>query len=306
MSYIGGWQQPLAFLCAGGSFVLDEPFSPKSIYRFWDTVLRYKADSLWLTPSMLAALLAVGPEDDAQRDALKGILKRITVAMGGLPAEVKQRFEALFGLRLQKALGITETLLCCNWHGDLTTPEASVGRPVEGVEIGIFNDSGEALPAREEGEIRIRGEWIFDGYWRQEHLNASAFDANGYFRTGDLGMMDEASHLFITGRIKDMIKCGGLNVAPAEIEATLCRFGGVKEAAVVGVPDVFYGEKIIAFITLAPGSAATVEGALAFCREELAAAKVPSHIYLREQMPMSAVGKIDKRALKAELTGKGG
>ncbi len=306
MSYIGGIHQLMCYFATGSTYILDEAFSPRSSYRFWDTVLKYKADVIWLTPTMASALLAIGLEDEALKPQISKQVKRAVIAMGGISAEVKQRFEQTFGIRLQKLLGITETLLCCHWNDRLDTPEESVGRPLPGVEIFIMGEDGNALPPGEEGEIRIGGRWVMDGYWNQPQLDAVTFDKDRHFCTGDLGRVDEQGNLFITGRIKDMIKCGGLNVAPAEIEAVICSAAGVKEAAVVGIPDEFYGERIIAFFTRQPGVTVEAEAVLALCRQQLTSQKVPSEMRVREAFPMSAVGKINKRALKDELRQEAG
>lgn len=301
MSYIGGIHQLLCYFLTGSTYILDEAFSPRSSYRYWDTVLKYKADVLWLTPTMASALLAIGLEDEALRPRIAAQVKRAVIAMGAIADDVKERFEKTFGIRLQKLLGITETLLVCHWNDQLDMPIGSVGKALPQVMVEIAGENEEPLAPGKEGEIRIGGPWVMEGYWNQPDLDALSFDKKHFFRTGDLGRMDEQGNVFITGRIKDMIKCGGLNVSPAEIEATLVAFPGIKEAAVLGVPDEFYGEKIIAFVSLQPGAHADAAQVIQHCRRELTAQKVPSEVQMIEQFPMNAVGKIDKRALKAAL-----
>ena len=300
MSYIGGIQLLLCYFFSGSVFILDDVFSPRSCYRYWDTVLATKADSLWLTPTMASALLTIGLETDDMRHMITTHVKRSVIAMGAIATDVKQRFEAVFGIALQKSFGITETLLCCHWNDDVGTPVESVGKPLPGVEVVIM-DEDQYLPQGEEGEIGIGGAWVLDGYWHQPELDAVTFNHDGYFKTGDLGHIDTEGHVFITGRIKDMIKCGGLNVAPAEIEALMSGIKGVKEVAVIGIPDEFYGERIIAFVTEQPSVTLNSEEALRFCRSHLTAQKVPSEIRVRAAFPMNAVGKINKRALKEEM-----
>jgi acyl-CoA synthetase (AMP-forming)/AMP-acid ligase II len=218
--------------------------------------------------------------------------------MGPITDDVKARFEAMFGVRIQKSFGITETLLCCHWNDALDTPVDSVGKPLPGVEIHIVGEDELPLAAGQEGEIRIGGQWVLDEYWRQPEITAASFDAQKHYKTGDLGRVDAAGHVFITGRIKDMLKCGGLNVSPAEVEAVILRMDGVCEAAVFGVPDEFYGEKIIACVSAMPGRVLDSQAVLAHCRAGLAALKVPSAALLYEALPQNAVGKVDKRALK--------
>lgn len=301
MSYIGGIQLMLCYFSSGSVFILDEAFSARSSYRYWDTALSTGADTLWLTPSMASALLAIGLEEEAMRHRIAAQVKRVVIAMGPIATDTKRRFEQAFGVALQKSFGITETLLCCHWNDRTDTPPESVGRPLPGVEVIIADEAGARLGTEAEGEIRVGGPWVLEAYWRQPEHTAAAFDAQGYFKTGDLGRIDAEGNLFITGRSKDMIKCGGLNVAPAEVEAVLTRIDGVKEAAVIGVPDAFYGERILAFLTLQAGRVVAPETAADFCREHLTAQKVPSEIHIRSALPLNAVGKIDKRALKADV-----
>ncbi len=308
MSYIGGIQLLLCYFSSGSVFILDEAFSARSSYRYWETVLARQAETLWLTPTMASALLAIGLEEVATRPLIAAQVKRVVIAMGPIATDVKRRFEQVFGVMLQKSFGITETLLCCHWNDRMGTPVESVGRPLPGVEVILVDGDEQRVASGKEGEIRVGGKWVLPEYWNQPEITAMSFDANGYFKTGDLGRIDAEGNVFITGRIKDMIKCGGLNVAPVEIEATLARLESVKEAAVVGVPDEFYGERIIAFVTVQPGKVLVPEDAIAFCRQHLTAQKVPAELRVRQAFPMNVVGKIDKRALKAELAlemGKG-
>ncbi|MBY0406684.1 MAG: fatty acid--CoA ligase family protein, partial [Rickettsiales bacterium] len=301
MSYIGGIHLMLYYFVAGGSYIVEEAFSPRSAYRFWDTVLECKADSLWVTPTIASSLMAIGLEEESMRPVVAAQVKRITVAMGPFGTEIKERMEKQFGVGVQKAFGITETFLCCHWNDAMDTPPESVGKALPGVELFIVDEDERDVKPGGEGELRIGGKWVLPEYWRQPELTEGIFDAQRRYRTGDLARVDAQGNLFITGRIKDMIKCGGLNVFPIEVERVLARLEAVKEAAVIGVPDPFYDEKIVAFVTLKDGAAFSAEEALAFCGAHLTAQKVPSQLHVRAQFPMNAVGKIDKRSLKAEF-----
>ncbi|NBO18283.1 MAG: hypothetical protein EBV03_03480 [Proteobacteria bacterium] len=279
-------------------FILDEAFSPRSCYRFWETALAHKADTVWITPTMAATLQAVGLEEEEQRGRIAAGIRRVVVAMGPIASDVKARFESTFGVRLQKSFGITETLLCCHWNDAMDTPVDSVGKPFPGVEVHIIGEDEQPVARGQEGEIRIGGAWKLDEYWHQPDITAASFDAQRRYKTGDLGRIDAQGHVFITGRIKDMLKCGGLNVSPAEVEAAIARLAGVREAAVFGVPDDFYGEKIIACVSLLPGSNLGEQDIIAHCRAGLTAMKVPSVVVLKATLPQNAVGKVDKRALR--------
>jgi fatty-acyl-CoA synthase len=174
------------------------------------------------------------------------------------------------------------------------------GRPVPGVEVRVVDvDTGKTLPEGEIGEIRIRGYTVTRGYYRQPEENARVFDAEGWFRTGDLGRF-AGEHLVFCGRLKEMIKPGGFNVSTLEIETFLKECKGVREAAVVGVPDERLGEVAYAFIEPEPdASSLDAQHLLAFCRERIAAYKAPRHVKFITDWPRTGSQKIRKLELKA-------
>ena len=301
LAYIGGPNIIFIYLYGGGSVVIDQAFSASSVYRFWDTALSRGANALWLTPSMVATLVAMGPEDEEQAKRIAGQFRRIIAAMGPLASHTKQQFEQIYGVTLEKSYGIVETLLCCSWQGDLSTPEASVGKPLPGVSVVIAAEDGTLLPPGSEGEIRVKSGAVLEEYYKQPELTRDAFDKAGYYRTGDLGHLDKENHLFITGRIKDVIKRGGLNVSPAEIEAVLCAIPGVRDAAVIGQPDELYGEKIIAVVTSSAEEPPSEETILKHCTQQLSSLKLPSAVYAIPRLPLTATGKPDKRAIRDML-----
>jgi acyl-CoA synthetase (AMP-forming)/AMP-acid ligase II len=170
---------------------------------------------------------------------------------------------------------------------------------VGGKEVRICDpEGGAALSAGREGEICVRGPTLFTRYWRQEP--AACFDRDGFFHTGDLGRIDEDGALHFVGRLKDVIKTAGVNVAAAEVEAVLLGHPAVGAAHVVGVPDAARGENVAAFV-VARGSASTEE-LVDHCRERLATFKVPRHLWLRreDELPLKATGKVDKARLREE------
>lgn len=291
LAYLGGWYNLtlVPFMC-GGSAVLDRVFGTSSMYRYWSTILDNDINCIWCTPSMLSALLAIGIEDIEQAKAIKRQIQWAMVGMAPLLPELKAKFEKMFGLRLQQSYGLSETFLFTSWMSDTDLPDASVGKCLEGYDVKIAVN----------GEIKVRGDWIFDEYWHQEELTASVFDDDGYFQTGDAGYLDKNGNLYITGRLKDLIIRGGVNISPAEIENALCYIDGVKEAAVIGVSNDLYGEKIIAFVT-STISDLTEDIIINACRRSLSALKVPAAIHILRVMPLNASGKIDKKILKETL-----
>ena len=166
----------------------------------------------------------------------------------------------------------------------------SSGRIVWGVEADIVDEDDNPLPRGEEGEIRVRSPNVCMGYYKNPELEA-AIIRGGWFYTGDLGRFDEDGYLYITGRTKDLIKTGSINVAPQEIEATILAIEGIDDAAVFGVADPEWGEAVKAIIVLAPGSTVSQGDIARHCRETLAGYKVPKHLEFSDHIERNALGK---------------
>ncbi len=200
--------------------------------------------------------------------------------------------------------GMTETGPLCTawpWDAPLALRATSHGPPVGGKEIRIVDpDRGAPLPAGREGEICVRGPTLFSHYYR--HPPAACFDADGFFHTGDLGRVDERGALHFVGRLKDVIKSAGVNVAAAEVEAVLLEHPAVAAAHAVGVPDALRGENVAAFVVLS--REVSVDDLLAHCRARLATYKVPRHIWVRGEgdLPLKGSGKVDKARLREEAS----
>jgi fatty-acyl-CoA synthase/long-chain acyl-CoA synthetase len=176
-----------------------------------------------------------------------------------------------------------------------------LGLPLIGQEVRIIDhESGIDLALGERGEVLIRGYNLFSGYYRDEEKTAEALDADGWFHTGDIGSLDDNGHIMFHGRIKDMLKVGGENVAAVEIESLLARFPGVKLAQVVGIPDEKYLEVPAAFVEIEGGVNVDKDELIAFCKNEISGFKVPRVIRFIEEWPMSA-SKIQKFQLRKKL-----
>jgi fatty-acyl-CoA synthase len=200
------------------------------------------------------------------------------------------------------AYGMTETAALCTawpWDAPLTLRAASHGPPIGGTEVRICDpESGAPFPAGREGEIYLRGPRLFSHYYRREP--AECFDAEGFYHTGDLGRLDEQGALHFLGRLKDVIKTAGVNVAAAEVEAVLLEHPAVGAAYVVGVPDPARGENVAAFV-VAKGPL-VADDVLAHCRARLASYKVPRHLWFRreDELALKGSGKADKARLREE------
>jgi long-chain acyl-CoA synthetase len=222
-----------------------------------------------------------------------------------LMAETKKRFEALSGGRIFEGYALTESgmaAVCNPLAGE--NKLGSVGMPLPDVEMAIVDgETGtRVLPIGETGEILLRAPNLFAGYWKNEsetNVMLKPFGAGGpWLFTGDLGYMDADGYLFIVDRKKDLIKSGGFQVWPRDVEEVLAKHPAVAEVGVVGAPDAAKGEVVLAVVVLRPGMTATVDELKAFCREHLAPYKVPSRIEFRTDLPKSMVGKILRRMLR--------
>jgi acyl-CoA synthetase (AMP-forming)/AMP-acid ligase II len=176
-----------------------------------------------------------------------------------------------------------------------------LGKPLPGLKVRIIDpESGHDVPTGMRGEVLVHGYSLFEGYYRDAAKTAEALDAGGWFHTGDIGSLDAHGTILFHGRIKDMLKVGGENVAAAEIEAMLQRHPAVKLAQVVGIPDAKYVEVPAAFVELQPGAKVTEPELIAFARKEIAGFKVPRHVRFVQEWPMSS-SKIQKFRLRTEL-----
>ncbi|GAB4386937.1 MAG: long-chain fatty acid--CoA ligase [Phycisphaerales bacterium] len=246
-------------------------------------------------PSMYNALLQVKnatPEDFAS----------IRFAVSGgepLPTDVARRFRERFGITIAEGYGLTETAPVTNWCRPHEYRERSVGMPLPGIDERIVDPVTEAeLPPGCDGELRIRGPNVMSGYFNLPDQTREAFDARGYFKTGDMARFDEDGHLYITGRIKEMLIVGGENVFPREIEEVVDRHPSVRASAVIGVPDPVRGEVPIVFVELEEGAELDAPSILALCRGHLAGYKVPREVIAVEALPRSPTGKIMRRQLR--------
>jgi fatty-acyl-CoA synthase len=178
------------------------------------------------------------------------------------------------------------------------------GLPVSDFEVKVVDvETGAELDAGVEGEVCVRGHLVMQGYYRNPEATAEVIDPEGWFHTGDLGVLDEDGYLAITGRKSDMFIVGGSNAYPAEIEIALSELDGIKQAYVVGVPDERLGEVGFAFVELCEGAQASEDEIIAFCRGRLADFKVPRFVKFVDEWPMTATGKIQRFRL-GELAGE--
>ncbi|WP_419924800.1 FadD3 family acyl-CoA ligase [Candidatus Poriferisocius sp.] len=233
-------------------------------------------------------------------------LSSLRVAVTGaadIPVELISRMLAELPFeRVCTGYGLTEAGTCTGTRpGDAPeTIATTVGRAMAGLEVRVV-DGGAEVPRGAVGEVLVRGYSVMAGYFEDTEATEAAIDADGWLRTGDLGVMDARGYLKIAGRLKDMFIVGGFNAYPAEIENVLLGHPDVVQAAVVGVPDDRLGEVGRAFVVPRPGAAVEPEGLFAWCRERMANYKVPRSVVVRDSLPLNATGKV----MKGELSGEG-
>jgi len=219
---------------------------------------------------------------------------------GGMAVQdvVARKWEQVTGKPLVEGYGLSETspVLCCN-PLDGTHQMGTIGLPMPGTEVAIFDDDGNQLPQGETGEICARGPQVMSGYWQKD--NTGVFFPGGWFRTGDIGFMNEKGFFKIVDRKKDMIKVSGFNVFPSEVENILAEHPKILEVAAIGVTDEKSGEAIKVFVVKRDQSL-TADEVKAYARENLTNYKVPRHYEFRTELPKTNVGKILRRALKEE------
>ncbi|MEX3622152.1 AMP-binding protein [Viridibacillus arvi] len=238
-------------------------------------------------------------------DIEKYNLSSIKACMSGsapLPIEVQEKFEKITGGKLVEGYGLTETspVTHCNfiWHNERV--KGSVGVPWPNTDAAILQvDSTEPLPIGEIGEIAVKGPQVMKGYWNRPEDTEMAM-RDGWFLTGDLGYMDDKGYFYVVDRKKDIIIAGGFNIYPREIEEVLYEHEAVQECVALGVPDPYRGETVKAYIVLKEGVKVTEEEFNKYCRENLAAFKVPRIYEFRDELPKTAVGKILRRTLQDE------
>ena len=287
----------LAHLCAGGSVVLLEKFSPR---EFLDAVETYEATAFGAVPTIYSIFLNLAGQKTYDFSALR----YCNTSAAPMPLELGRRVQNEFKASLMESYGLTEGTCgsACNPIDGVRKP-GSVGLPLEGQELRIVDGEGNQLGPGETGELLIRGENLMQGYYKDPRATAEVL-RDGWLYTGDLAYLDEDGYLFLVGRKKELIIRGGANIYPADVEAVLYRHPQIQEAVVVGLPDDVWGECVHACIIPKPGADLNDEEIIALCREALTDYKVPESVSRHQDFPRTSTNKVKRRVLVDELTGK--
>jgi long-chain acyl-CoA synthetase len=221
-----------------------------------------------------------------------------------LPMQTLKEFEEKFGVPLIEGYGLSEASPVVSKNPLKGVRKAgSIGIPIANVEMSVQDESGKMLGVNETGEICVRGGNVMQGYWNQPEETKKVF-RDGWLLTGDVGNRDADGYYYITDRKKDMLLVNGINVYPREIEEVIYQFPGVREAAVIGVPDSRRGEQPVAFVAAAEGQTLDEIELLQFIRSQLADYKAPKQIIFLPALPKNATGKILKTELRKQATTK--
>ena len=290
------------FLMGGCNVIIPEPtFDPAATL---ETILDEQITDVHIVPTQLVSLLNLPAIETYDL----GKLKRVWYAASPMPTEVLKRGLSVFGPVFIQGYGLTEsgphaTVLNQASHRLPGSSDqdpgllASCGQPCFGVHIRIIDEAGSDVEAGKIGEIIIKSKRIMDGYWRNPEATNKAIK-NGWLYTGDLGYYDEKGYIYIADRKKDMIVTGGENVYPKEVEEVLYRHPAVMEAAVIGIPDDYWVERVHALVVLRKGLQATAEEIIEFCKDHIAHYKTPKGVEFLDDLPKSPQGKILKKEIR--------
>ncbi|CAN5175049.1 long-chain fatty acid--CoA ligase [soil metagenome] len=285
-----------AALMVGASIVLLSRFDPDLVLR---TMQQSMVTIFCGVPTMFIGILNL-PDAETRHD-LEAIAMHLRLGVSGgapMPVAVLRAFEEKFGVIILEGFGLSETSPVATFnHLDSQRIPGSVGQPIVGVEVAIMDEAGAEVADGTDGEIVVRGHNVMKGYYKRPEDTARAI-RNGWFHTGDIGRRDEHGNFYVVDRLKDMVIRGGFNVYPRELEEVLLQHPSIAMAAVIGVPHPVHGEEIKAYVMLKPVHAADADEIIGWCRERMAAYKYPRIVEIVESLPMTATGKILKRALR--------
>ncbi len=276
-------------------------FAPAAILRI---LAEENIEFTGLVPTMIAMLV-----DAAPPGWRAPALRRIYYGAGTLSADLFNRAERVFRCEFQQGYGMTETCIAGTRldpgdHVPGSDRLASAGKPMPGVDIKVVGEDGTEAAPGTAGEIWIRSPANALGYWQRPDQDRLAF-CDTWYRTRDIGRFDRDGYLYLLDRQDDMVKSGGLNVSPAEVERRLIAHPNVEEAAVIGLPDARWGERVTAIVRKRDGSALTKRALTAFCREQLAAFKITRTIIFTDvPLPRTGLGKVSRRAVREQYGGR--
>jgi acyl-CoA synthetase (AMP-forming)/AMP-acid ligase II len=301
MFHMGGWAMPLGYWVNGASVVLMEKAEPAEILR---AMPRERVTYLYLIPTLYDAVLALPEFERTDLSSLRALGSGTAVMT---EAQVRTIIERFRNPNLFIMYGQTEAGPVANLRpGDVQRKPTSVGRPALNVDVRVVDAEDREVAGGESGEIVCRSEYTMLGYWRMPEATAAAF-RGGWLHTGDLATVDGEGFLHIAGRVKEMIKCGGENIFPAEVERCLLEHPAIAEAAVFGVPDAHWGEVVVAAVVRRAGTTLGEQEVIEHVRARLAGYKKPRFVHFLDALPRTAsTRQVQKTLLREQWARRGG
>ena len=306
--HLGGFGQCMQAILTAGTVYIHTAFNPAAVI---DAIEADRIEFFTAGPSLIDMLVAEirRRASEGQQGVDLSSLREIAYGTAPITPSSLAAAVAAFGCRFRQIYGNTESqsmisLLAPEDHQPGHPRLGSAGRVSFGWEVRIVDPDGRDLGFEEAGELLIRGEPLFSGYWRDPEATAAAFAEGGWYRTGDIGKLTADGYLYILDRAKDMIISGGENIYPAEVEAVLARHPAVADVAVLGRQDPTWGEAVHAVIIPAAGQAVPAGEIIAWCRDRLAHFKCPKSVEFTDALPRTTTGKVLKRELRAQVAGR--
>ncbi len=282
---------------AGNRIVLMARFDPKATL---DMMVSEKVNFWVGVPTMYWAILKYADETGYDISRVSENMKVCTSGGAPMPVEVMKEFQEKFGVRVMEGYGLSETSPLATFnHFEKPSKPGTVGQAIFGVDVKCVDENDNEVARGERGEVVIRGTNVMKGYYKRPEATAEAF-RNGWFHSGDIGIMDDEGYLAIVDRKKDMILRGGYNIYPRELEEVIMTHPSVSLVAVFGVPDARLGEEAKAFVVLKQGESLTETEFIEWCKGQLAANKYPRFVEFRDQLPIGNTGKLSKLLLRQE------
>lgn len=306
MAYMAGFYNLILLpFFAQASVVIGKAFSVETILNFWKAPEKWKVNVLWLVPTILFMLLKLDRGSEGIDYCRKNISK-VFVGTAPLPVKLRRDFEEKYGIKVYENYGLSETLFVTTNSPQFPVLDGSVGKLLSGCSLFIVDSSGQALSLAKEGEIVVKSSGMMLGYLNSQSGSVEEMKAEQGFYTGDIGYLNSEGYLFITGRKKDLIIRGGINVSPQAVENILMEHEAVQQAAVIGVADPVYGENIAAVVKLKKDYRfEEIKSLLAeYCQRNLSPTQQPYMFFEIEDFPLSSTGKISKEKLRTILLEK--
>lgn len=284
-----------AGVMGGNTLILIAKFDPAAVL----SAMEKENVTLFAgVPTMYWALLNYQDADNFDLQKIASNLRLGASGGAAIPVEVMKGFENKFSVSILEGYGLSETSpVACFTRLSMEKKFGSIGVPIVGTEMMIGDESGNSVGTNEIGEVLIKGHNVMKGYYNRPEATKETFTRDGWFKTGDLGKIDEDGYYYIVDRIKEMIIRGGYNVYPREVEEMMITHPAISLVAVVGEPSESHGEEIVAYVVLKNNLGASPGEIIEWCKNEMASYKYPRKVIIKDELPMTATGKVFKRVL---------